>query len=313
MSIKEFGWSVGVRVLVVLALAGCTNSQPNLAELTAATNQFGPDLTSNATSDAGHAGGATGTASDAGDGPLPVLPSPGCGKNTPGTQLLGQYSKYTTHVTGATLDPTFTVPAHDRDYYVWLPTDYDPTKPYRVTFLFSGCGNRYAGATGTYKLMSQDPESIYVGMNEPPTGLPPLGKDCYDNEAGLQSIEWEFMGLTASTVQSTFCIDENRLFVAGYSSGGWVSDMFGCYFAGRDPTRKFGPDISVRGQSSVTGEPGPPVPCGGKVAAMWIHDTNDVDNPIAGNLMTALPRVLAVNGCAGGVNGPTMPWGSISL
>jgi hypothetical protein len=39
-------------------------------------------------------------------------------------------------------------------------------------------------------------------------------------------------------------------------------------------------------------------------------DQDDNVNPISGNSQVSLPRVLAVNGCAGGVTGPTAPWGS---
>ena len=69
-------------------------------------------------------------------------PSPGCNHAAPAGQSLAQYTSYTARVTGRTLDPKFTVPAHDRGYYVWLPADYDATKPYRVTFQFAGCGSR---------------------------------------------------------------------------------------------------------------------------------------------------------------------------
>lgn len=262
------------------------------------------------------AAGAAGTFEIAGTAgtPIPVdvnlvSPSPGCG--LPSGQALGQYVLHSTHVTGRTLDPSFSVPAHDRGYYVWLPMDYDERKPYRVTFVFMGCGDRYAANTGTYKFFQHDPEAIYVAMNMPPTGFPPEGKDCYDSTIGKQSVEWEFMGLTASAIQRSFCVDENRLFVSGYSTGAWVSNMFGCYFAGKDPTRLFGSDISIRGQGTFLGGPvQPDVPCGGKVAALWIHEQDDNAYPITGNLEVSLPRVLAVNGCAGGVLGPQAPWGS---
>jgi poly(3-hydroxybutyrate) depolymerase len=249
-----------------------------------------------------------------------VSRSSGCGRPPPSGQLSAKYTQYTTHVTGRTLDPSFSVPPHDRDYFVWLPSDYDSAKAYRVTFLYMGCGNRSAADVSTYKLMSRDPESIYVAMDMTPLSvnvngvdvlLPPVGKDCYDNTIGKQSIEWEFMALTASLVQQSFCVDENRLYVAGYSSGAWVANMMGCYFAGPNPARQFGKDISVRGQMSVSGGPVlPDVPCGGKVAALWIHDLDDEENAIAGDAQTSLPRVLAANGCSGGASGPQAPWGS---
>ncbi len=255
---------------------------------------------------------AAGAAGAAG-APIPVdtvLPSPGCARALPADHTLGKYIQYSQHVSGKTLDPSFSVPAHDRGFYVWLPTDYDATKPYRVTFLFMGCGDRNAASTATYKLMIQDPESIYVAMNMPPTGLPPEGKDCYDNYIGKRSLEWEFMGLAGSFVQQNFCIDENQLFIGGYSSGAWVANMFGCYFAGHDPARMFGKDISVRGQAGVEGGPAQPdVPCSGKVAAFWLHDEDDNSIPLEGDRDIALPRVLAVNECVGGVSGPKAPWG----
>jgi poly(3-hydroxybutyrate) depolymerase len=174
-----------------------------------------------------------------------------------------------------------------------------------------GCGDRTAASTATYKLMSADPDSIYVAMNMPPTGLPPIGKDCYDNTEGAKSLEWDFMGRVATEVQNKFCIDESRVYVSGYSSGAWVANMFGCYVAGKDAARKFGPGISVRGQASVTGGPVlPEVPCGGKVSAIWIHDSDDKENIIGGNQATSLPRVLKVNGCTGGTAGPTEAWGT---
>jgi hypothetical protein len=283
------------------ALFGCSTPDSLLDRVTA-QSQFGPQLEARGSND----GGTTAV-------PLTtVTPSSGCNKDVPGTQLLGKFTQYTMHVTGKTLDPSFSVPEHDRNYFVWLPVDYDKTKSYRVTFQFMGCGDRTAAATANYKLMSKDPESIYVAMNMPPAGFPPSGKDCFDNTVGKTSIEWEFMGLTASQVQKDFCVDESRVFVSGYSSGAWVSNMFGCYFAGKDPTRQFGNDVSVRGQVSVTGGPvQPDVPCGAADAAFWIHDSDDKENPIGGNQGTSLPNVLKRNACTGDASGPTEPFGSI--
>jgi poly(3-hydroxybutyrate) depolymerase len=86
--------------------------------------------------------------------------------------------------------------------------------------------------------------------------------------------------------------------------------MHGCYFAGFDATRKFGKNLSVRGQMAVTGGL-PEIPaCSGKpVSALWIHDEGDTANQISGNL-AALDRVLAVNGCTGS---PTATWGAGAL
>ena len=300
----ELNKKFGALLMLASALAGCSTSS-SLVDQTVEAAEFGPQIAGTMSSDAGVAMTSSRPRN------LPLVKSAGCGLPVPSNQLLATYSQYSAHVTGATLDPTVSVGPYDRTYFVWLPKDYDSTQPYRVTFLFMGCGDRTAANTATYKLMGKDPESIYVAIDMPPEGLPPAGKDCYDNTVGKSSVEWEAMGAIASQVQKQFCIDENRVFVSGYSSGAWVSNMFGCYFAGKDPNRQFGPDVSVRGQASVTGGPVlPDVPCGGKVAALWIHDTDDAENIIGGNLTTSLPRVLAVNGCTDGVKGKQAPWGT---
>ena len=262
---------------------------------------------------AGSAGAAPalgGAAGSAGAAPVvdvnDVVPSPGCGVAT--AQPTARFIRAATHVTGRTLDPNFSVMEHDREYFVWLPVGYNPAMPHRVTFQFMGCGSRDTADTNNYKLQSKDPASIYVAMNMAPAGFPPSGRDCFDNTAGKQSIEWEAFALVAEAVQKDFCIDENHVYVSGYSSGGWMANMLGCYFAGRDPRRLFGKDISVRGQAAVTGGPVPAeVPCGGKVAGLWMHDQDNNGTPISGN-RAALARVLAVNGCADGVAGPQASW-----
>jgi poly(3-hydroxybutyrate) depolymerase len=252
------------------------------------------------------AGGSAGTGTGGG-GPADINsvdPSSGCGKALPEGQTLGSYKEYTVHVTGATLT-AFNHPAHDRAYHVHLPNDYDMNKAYRTVYIGYGCGNKYAGATATYPLFNAYPEAIYVGMNMPPTGIAQSEGDCYNDDGGANSTEWEFFALMANEVQANFCSDRNRNYVAGYSSGSWVANMHSCYFAGYDPARKFGPNISVRGTTVVTGGL-PAIPaCGGKVAGMWIHDAGDSANVIGGNI-AALNRVLAVNGCTGS---PQADWG----
>jgi hypothetical protein len=291
------GWAAGV--VGCLLLASCAGSKPvSDAAGASGTGGVGPaDFTYSATAANGD--------------PSAVLSSPGCGKAFPLNQQLGAYTEYLQHVTGQTLDPSFSVAPHDRGYYVWLPKDYESTRPYRVTFLFAGCGSRDDADQNTYKLMTADPEAIYVAMNLPPPGLPPEGRDCYDTFSGPRSIELEFMGSVGSALQNQFCVDENRLFVAGYSSGATLADQLGCYFAGKDPQRKFGPDVSVRGMLGVTGAiPSADYACGAKVAALWIDNPDSNVLPISLVLDTSLPRVLSVDGCTAGSAGPSSAWGS---
>src|SRR4029079_8900039 len=111
---------------------------------------------------------------------------------------------------------------------------------------------------------------------------------------------WEAFDLVHSYVQSHFCVDNNRVFAAGYSTGDALANMWGCYFGGiPDPPRKFAPKFRLRGHAGVAGTLPATLPiCNGPVAGLWIHDTGDTAAPIQGDL-NARDRVLMTNGCAG--------------
>jgi poly(3-hydroxybutyrate) depolymerase len=258
----------------------------------------------------GGAGTGGGGGSESGSGATAeakaVIKSRGCGMAPPTNVEPTVYAKFEVDVTGATLSD-FMHPAHKRAYYVWIPEDYDLNKPYRLIHIMYGCGDRYAGATATYKLFNEDPQAIYVGLNMPPDGVADSEGSCYNDDGGVDATEWEFFDLVNQQLENDFCFDKNRVFVAGYSSGSWVAQMFGCYFSGFDPNRKFGKELSLRGQMTVTGGL-PDVPmCSPKpVSALWIHDQGDTANQISGSL-TNLDRVLALNQCVGK---DTMPWGA---
>jgi poly(3-hydroxybutyrate) depolymerase len=243
------------------------------------------------------------------DDPKAVIKSMGCGRDLPQGLEPTVYAKFEVDVTGATLTDFMHDP-HKRAYYVWVPSDYDKNKPYRVVHIMYGCGDKYAGATATYKLFNEDPQAIYVGLNMPPTGIADSEGTCYNDDGGAAATEWEFFDLVNQQLDGTFCYDKNRVFAAGYSSGSWVAQMFGCYFSGFDATRKFGKNLSLRGEMTVTGGL-PDVPeCSKKpVSALWIHDSSDMANQISGSL-TNLDRVLALNKCTGK---DTMPWGEGNL
>jgi poly(3-hydroxybutyrate) depolymerase len=281
-------------------------------------NSSGNGAGGNGTAGSGTAGSGTagnGTSGSGGDGgvnlddPKAVIKSKGCGSGPPAGLEPAVYAKFEVDVTGVTLTD-FKHPAHKRAYYVWVPEDYDNNKPYRVVHIMYGCGDKYAGATATYKLFNEDPQAIYVGLNMPPAGVADNEGTCYNDDGGADATEWEFFDLVNQQLDANFCFDKNRVFAAGYSSGSWVAQMFGCYFSGFDSTRKFGKDLSLRGEMTVTGGL-PDVPaCSTKpVASLWIHDASDSANQISGSLIN-LDRILALNKCTGK---DTTPWGEDAL
>jgi poly(3-hydroxybutyrate) depolymerase len=272
-------------------------------------------------------------------GSLKVLPSTGCGKPLPATQVptipasRTGYTEFHVTQTGKTLGTDVPADAGERQFFVRVPYDYDPnTKtPYRVVYIGQGCGAQHAGKTNTYPLFNEtqggSEQAVYVGLSVPDNAANP---GCYDNNTGPQSQEWEAFELIHGLVESTYCVDNNRIYVSGYSTGGWLSNMWGCYFGGESvaadatplapldqpdlaaglPARKFAPKWSIRGHVNVTGSlpTNQPQPCNGKSAGLWIHDVLDKSNLIATNI-AALNLSLQTNGCTGNYEaGPKQPW-----
>ena len=228
-------------------------------------------------------------------------PSAGCGKPT--SQALAQYVTDSVHVTGATLDPTYQAPAHDRAFAVWLPHDYDPTVPWPTVFIASACGSVATTETRYMSSAGGDPEAIYVGLASPPPDLVPSG--CFD-DSGAKSIEWEYFALVATQIEQRFCVDQHREIVAGLRGGGALANMLGCYFSKPDPSRAFASALALRAQFSIaSGLPVGLPACGGAIAGFSMHDMNEF-NPVTDS-SSSRDRVLGLDGCA---TSPTEDWGT---
>ncbi|HVY27547.1 MAG TPA: hypothetical protein VHB79_13405 [Polyangiaceae bacterium] len=280
-------------------------------------------------------GSSTGGSSNGGPGDIDKpWPSTGCGKDPPADQVptvVGSrtgYTEYWVNETGATLGADQPTKANPRQYFVRVPPDYDSSHPYRIVYIGQGCGASHAGKTATYPLFDEkqggSEQAIYVGVSVPDDGSNP---GCFDNNSGPESQEWEAFELMHTAIEGAFCVDNNRIFVAGYSTGGWLSNMWGCYFGGTPATpldkttvdtaraaegkpRRFSPKWAMRGHVGVTGSlpPNQPQPCNGPSAGLWIHDATDPSNLIATNIKS-LELSLATNGCTGNyMDGPKQPW-----
>jgi poly(3-hydroxybutyrate) depolymerase len=329
--------------LVALSVVGCGRSHPlSVGGPAGAAGAGGQAGAIDATGAAGSANGAgsTGSAGDIGSAgvaggtgvagaPIPV--GAGCGKPLPLNQVPTKpgaptgYTHYTVMGTGATLAGSLPSKVGPRTFWVRVPVDYDRNHRYRVVYIGQGCGGYEVANTGAMQLFSQqqggNEEAIYVALDIP---RDMANQDCYDNRDGPSSQEWEAFELFHTVVDANYCVDNDNVFVSGYSTGAWLTNMWGCYFAGdgQHPwngvpngappgtavaPRRFAARYHIRGQAANSGgEPDNNPPCNGSVAAIWIHDLNDA-NAYAGNHDVALPRVLKMNGCYS-ANPATAPW-----
>ena len=143
-----------------------------------------------------------GARSDAG-----TLASPGCGIAPPSSG-----SGKTLVVNGAT-----------RTYVLSVPSSYDRNRAYPLLFGFHGLGGSGSQA------------QLYFGLTQATQGQAIL---VYPDATG-SSKAWGISGSAATadlaffdelvrTLQSSLCIDKNRIFAAGHSMGGYFSNTLGC-------------------------------------------------------------------------------------
>ena len=211
----------------------------------------------------GGASGASGSAGAAGSGGAAAMtPSTGCGKAA--TQALDEWVRY-----------TVMADALEREYFVRLPENYDPQKPYRLMITHPGCGG-----IGNQVLPLWDApmaDAIYVGPS--PDG------ECFVYQA--ESKDTAFFDEMLKVVEASYCVDQSRIFTSGHSSGSWFSNVLGCQRSN-----------ILRAQAGIAGGfPGNPDDClPNNIAAIFIHDLNDMDNDIAGS-REARDRLIELNGC----------------
>jgi len=206
-----------------------------------------------------------------------AAPSAGCGKST--SQPLATYVRQTVTGTG-------------RVYDLYVPAGYNPQRPYRTIFLAHGCD-------GSIPFPMQDAskgDAILVALraaSSQATGMR-FGGGCFDTGPNSTSLaEVPYFDAVLKDVSTSLCVDTARVFMAGYSSGSWLTNLIGCVRAG-----------VVRGQGNATGGlPAVPKTCAGPIAALLAHDTTDTMNSFAGGQI-ARDRILNINGCTS----QTMPY-----
>lgn len=127
--------------------------------------------------------------------------------------------------TTATGPCTINVGGTDRNYFMALPANYNANTPYPIVFVWHGLGGRAQDLIGSYYgVRAGFPNAIYVSSQ----GLP--------GSAGGTNYGWDntgdrdvaFTKAMISSFETTFCVDETRLFSTGMSYGGIMSLTLGC-------------------------------------------------------------------------------------
>jgi poly(3-hydroxybutyrate) depolymerase len=221
-----------------------------------------------------NSGGASGSAATAGAAGMSTAgaggmstgtvakPSTGC--NMPAGQALKSW----------VAQPNMMVAGASRQWWVWLPNNYDPSKAYPTIFLFHGCGD----VTNVVPMQNAtNDQAILV------RGAGTQANTCWDQSPDGVDVTFFDQMLTAVSAQR--CVDTARVFAVGYSSGSWLVNSLDCRRADK-----------LRGAATVSGGY-ESSKCSGEIARIFIHDTDDMDNVIAGSI-TERTRLITANHCS---------------
>jgi hypothetical protein len=121
-----------------------------------------------------------------------------------------------------------------RKYYTSLPQNFDPAKPYPMIFYGQGCGQVNAeggpfsgGHFATETLYIQLIPAVVTGDTVvPKSGAP----GCF--QAGKQGLadspDGPYFDQVLAEVEQKYCVDTGKVYVAGWSSGAWLSNYLAC-------------------------------------------------------------------------------------
>jgi poly(3-hydroxybutyrate) depolymerase len=221
-----------------------------------------------------------------------VKKTPGCGM--PPGQALNAWQSYTIDVPiPATRLSKGEGGDGKRVYFVKLPPNYDPNKPYKVVVGGSSCVNSRGPRPIDFSGVTNPSGGVIQVTPETEPGVMAEGAYvCYDDKH-TDSIEYPFMEKMLKAVADKFCYDQHKVFIQGHSSGGWLANEMGCVY-GSTLLRA----MSSNGGGLPQGD-GEKPPCKDTpTAGLWILPTGDGEGRNETHL--ALDRALKVNKCTGG-------------
>ncbi|MFO0612465.1 MAG: hypothetical protein U0414_07750 [Polyangiaceae bacterium] len=163
-----------------------------------------------------------------------------------------------------------------RDYFLYLPPGYDPTRAYPVVYQFHGCSSS----------PNKEDNNVPIEKHSGGDAIIVRGRavgDCWDSSSNGPDVA--FFDAMVAAIEAGYCADTPRRVAAGYSSGSFMTHALAC--ARGDALRAV---ASIAGGQTGSN-------CTGDVAALLIHDQDDGTVNISASI-GARDQYLAANGCA---------------
>lgn len=259
-----FRLSSVLRFVAISAAVGCSGST------TTYVSDSPPGSTVDGTTpgeDGGTSEGGKGQGggSDGGDPkPEPIVPTSGCGatKGPTGAQTM-----------------TAKVAGGDRAYQLVVPEGYDGKRPLSLTFVFHGLGGNAAQIRSYLNMESfAAGNSLFVY----PEGVP---QSAAGGRTAWDVSDLAFFDVMVADISKSYCVDSKRIFAAGHSYGGFMTNAVGC---GRGEV--------VRAIAPVSGGLSPTA-CKTPVAAWIAHGDKDRTVPQTQGI-AARDQWLKLNQCS---------------
>lgn len=141
-----------------------------------------------------------------------------------------------------------------RDYFIYLPAGYDPSRAYPVVYQFHGCSDNPMRENNNVPVQRESgADAIHVRGR--------AIDDCWDTSPDGTGVA--LFDALVTEIEATYCADPERRFATGYSSGSFMTHRLACVRG----------DV-LRGVASIAGGQGGGS-CAGPVAALLIHDEDD--------------------------------------
>lgn len=130
---------------------------------------------------------------------------------------------------------TLTSTSKTREYYLILPANYNPSKPYPVVIMLHGMIATAEMALSWFKeIPTNMPEAIYIapqGLKHAETGGGANGQEV-TGWANVDGQDIQFMKDLVGAAQKDYCVDSQRVFAVGFSYGAMFSYAIGCELGG---------------------------------------------------------------------------------
>lgn len=187
------------------------------------------------------------------------------------------------HSINVTVDAKFAADFSTRTYFTRPPKNYDASKSYPVTVWGQGCGQSMPESTPMNEGPAKD-GSIQIQLL-----ANPKNHQCYSagpDGDNIDSPEIPYFDAVLAEVESNYCVDKGKVYMGGWSSGGWLSALITCV---RSDVVK-GVGWASAGLQNNHAE------CMGPIPAIIERGINDTGTPLD-RTMAAIENIRVRNGC----------------